>query len=257
MSPPPTRTRTSRVRASTLAAALTATLCVGAPCSMRSLAAAEGPAVARARAPLDGRLEGTVTVSSALVVRKPRFRFYDDAGAPPPAPPANELANVVIYLEPTASSARPAPVRAALEQRDERFQPRVLVVPAHSTIDFPNRDDVYHNVFSLSAIRSFDLGRYGRDASKAVRIDRTGVVRVFCHIHADMSAAIVVVDGPGYAVPDSTGHYALGSLPPGDYTLVGWHERSEPVRRAVHIAAGETTRLDVRIPIADAPPRAR
>ena len=257
MSRTPTSTRASSVRVSTLAAAFAAALCMGTPCSMRSLAAAERRAPGRSPAPLDGRIEGTVTVSSALVVRKPRFRFYDDAGAPPPPPPANELANVVIYLEPTASSERPAPVRAALEQRDERFQPRVLVVPVHSTIDFPNRDDVYHNVFSLSAIRSFDLGRYGRNASKSVRIDRPGVVRVFCHIHADMSAAIVVVDGPGYAIPDSTGHYALGALPPGDYTLVGWHERSEPVRRTVHIAAGETTRLDVRIPIADAPPRTR
>ena len=185
------------------------------------------------------------------------FTHGSDAGAPPPPAPANELANVVIYLEPTPSSPRQAPVRATLEQRDERFQPRVLVVPVHSTVDFPNRDDVYHNVFSLSGIRTFDLGRYGRNASKSVRIDSPGVVRVFCHIHADMSAAIVVVDGPAFATPDSNGRYTLGALPPGDYTLVGWHERSEPVRRTVHIAAGETTRLDLRIPIADAPPRAR
>jgi plastocyanin len=204
-----------------------------------------------------GRIEGIVTVSSALVSRKPRFRFYDDAGAPPPSLPTNELANVVIYLEPTASAPPPPPVRASLEQRDERFQPRVLVVPVHSTIDFPNRDDVYHNVFSLSETRTFDLGRYGRNASKSVRVDRPGVVRVFCHIHADMSAAIVVVDGPAFATPDSAGRYALGSLPPGDYTVVGWHERSNPVRRVVHVDAGETTRLDLRIPIADAPEKPR
>jgi plastocyanin len=251
--PPGTTTRVSTLAAASLAAAL----CLSAPSSGRSLAAAERHAPAPAARAAEGRIEGIVTVSSALVSRKPRFRFYDDAGAPPPPPPANELANVVIYLEPNASSPQPAPVRASLEQRDERFQPRVLVVPVHSTIDFPNRDDVYHNVFSLSGVRSFDLGRYGRNASKSVRIDRPGVVRVFCHIHADMSAAIVVVDGPAYAIPDSAGHYALGALPPGDYTLVGWHERSEPVRRTVHIAAGETTRLDLRIPIADAPVRAR
>lgn len=244
-------------RYSTIAAApLAAALCLLAPSAGQSAAGPQRPAAPAATAAPAGRIEGTVTVSSALVSRKPRFRFYDDAGAPPPPPPTNELANVVIYLEPTPSTTQQPPVRATLEQRDERFQPRVLVVPVHSTIDFPNRDDVYHNVFSLSGIRSFDLGRYGRNASKSVRIDRPGVVRVFCHIHADMSAAIVVVDGPAFAIPDSAGHYALGALPPGDYSLVGWHERSEPVRRTVHIVAGETTRLDLRIPIADAPARA-
>ena len=207
--------------------------------------------------PVTGRVEGLVSVSSALVARRPRFRIYDDAGAPPSAPPSNELANVVLYLEPTRDAAPPAPIRVQLEQRDERFQPRVLVVPVHSTVDFPNRDRVFHNVFSLSRTKTFDLGRYPRDESKSVRLDRPGVVRVFCHIHSDMSAAIVVVDGPAFTMPDSAGHYALEGLPPGEYTLVGWHERSEPVRRTIHVVAGETTRLDVRIPIADAPPRPR
>ena len=210
-----------------------------------------------ASAAATGRIEGLVTVSSALAARRPRFRIYDDAGAPPPSPPSNELANVVLYLEPTSDVPAPAPVRAQLEQRDERFQPRVLVVPIHSTVDFPNRDRVFHNVFSLSRTKTFDLGRYPRDASKSVQLDRAGIVRVFCHIHADMSAAIVVVDGPAYAIPDGGGRYALDGLPPGDYRLVGWHERSEPVRRVVHVAAGETTHLDVRIPIADSPPRSR
>lgn len=212
---------------------------------------------ADAHRPATGRVEGLVTISSALVARRPRFRIYDDAGAPPPAAPANELANVVLYLEPTRDVPAPSPVRAQLEQRDERFQPRVLVVPVHSVVDFPNRDRVFHNVFSLSRTKTFDLGRYPRDESKSVRLDRPGVVRVFCHIHADMSASIVVVDGPAFTMPDSGGHYALEGLPPGDYTLVGWHERSEPVRRSIHVAAGETTKLDVRIPIADAPPRPR
>ncbi|HEX2780133.1 MAG TPA: carboxypeptidase regulatory-like domain-containing protein [Gemmatimonadaceae bacterium] len=205
-----------------------------------------------------GRIEGIVTVSSALVARRPRFRIYDDAGAPPAplsAGLAAELSNVVMYLERSEGAPVAAPVRASLEQRDERFQPRVLAVPVHSTVDFPNRDRVFHNVFSLSRTRTFDLGRYPRDASKSVQLDKPGVVRVFCHIHADMSAVIVVVDGPGYAIPDSTGRYALESLPPGDYTLVGWHERSEPTRRTVHVVAGETTRIDMRIPIADAAPR--
>jgi hypothetical protein len=90
-----------------------------------------------------------------------------------------------------------------------------------------------------------------------VQLDKPGVVRVFCHIHADMSAVIVVVDGPAYAIPDSGGRYALEGLPAGDYTLVGWHERSEPIRRTVHVTDGGTTRLDLRIPIADAAPRSR
>lgn len=230
---------------------------IGAAASVLVLAGG-GPGIASAPHVADtGRIEGVVTVSSALVARRPRFRIYDDAGAPPapsrPLDATTELANVVLYLEPTGTAPSLAPVRATLEQRDERFQPRVLVVPTHSIVDFPNRDPVFHNVFSLSRTKTFDLGRYPRDASKSVQLDRPGVVRVFCHIHADMSAAILVVDGPGYAVPDSAGRYVLAGLPPGDYTLIGWHERSEPVRRVVHVAAGATTRLDVRIPIADTP----
>ena len=233
-----------------------------APSPWPSLAVEPGRALTAAHAAGrdTGRIEGLVTVSSALVARRPRFRIYDDEGAPPaaqPLDPATELANVVVYLERTDSAPVAAPVRATLEQRDERFQPRVLVVPVHSTVDFPNRDRVFHNVFSLSRTKTFDLGRYPRDASKSVQLDRAGIVRVFCHIHADMSAAIVVVDGPAYAIPDGGGRYTLDGLPPGDYRLVGWHERSEPVRRVVHVAAGETTRLDLRIPIADAPPRPR
>lgn len=236
---------------------------LGAAASVLVLAGGgpRAPLAAVPRVAETGSIEGVVTVSSALVARRPRFRIYDDAGAPPapsrPLDVRSELSNVVLYLERTSAAPSLPPVHAMLEQRDERFQPRVLVVPTHSTVDFPNRDPVFHNVFSLSRTKTFDLGRYPRDASKAVQLDRAGVVRVFCHIHADMSAAILVVDGPAYAIPDSAGRYSLAGLPPGDYTIIGWHERSEPVRRVVHVAAGETTRLDVRIPIADTPAAGR
>lgn len=211
-----------------------------------------------------GTVEGSVTLSRALAPRRPRFRIYSDAGkgATPPSTPATDLrdeyANVVLYLElddSKALAAGPArhPERPSITQKDERFIPHVLPIVQGTTVDFPNEDEFFHNVFSLSGPRRFDLPKYPAGSSRSVTFPKTGVVNVFCHIHADMSAAILVVDGPGYAVPDSAGRYVLAGLPPGDYTLIGWHERSEPVRRVVHVAAGATTRLDVRIPIADTP----
>jgi Plastocyanin len=116
-------------------------------------------------------------------------------------------------------------------------------------VDFPNEDDVFHNVFSLSSAKTFDLGRFPKGSSKSEVFDKTGTVQVFCHIHSDMSAVILVLDNPYFAVPSSAGKYAIEEVPPGDYTVVGWHERIKPVTRMIHVSAGETTRLDFNIPI--------
>ena len=136
-----------------------------------------------------------------------------------------------------------------MTQDDERFAPHVLPVLRGTTVDFPNADDVFHNVFSLSSARTFDLGRYPKGSAKSVTFDRSGVVQVFCHIHSDMSAVILVLDNPYFAQPARTGHYAIEDVPPGEYTVVGWHERIKPVMRTVRVVAGETARLDFNIPL--------
>ena len=212
-----------------------------------------------------GRIAGAVEVSAALAARRPRFRVYADAGpgAVPPAPRndlASELRNVVVYVESPspgadamASAAESLP-RGSMAQVEERFEPHVLPVLKGAKVDFPNRDDVYHNVFSLSSTRTFDLGRYPRGSSKAVTFPKTGVVQVFCHIHSDMSAVILVLENDRFAAPDSAGRYVIDGVPPGEYTVVGWHERTRPVRQRIRVTAGATTEINFSLPLEQRPP---
>ena len=201
--------------------------------------------------PATGRIAGEVIISTALSSRRPRFRIYADpgAGGRPPAAESNEIRNVVLYLQNAPASDAAPSARASMSQDDERFTPHVLPVLRGTTVDFPNADDVFHNVFSLSSARTFDLGRYPRGSAKSVAFEKSGVVQVFCHIHSDMSAVILVLDNPYFAVPASTGRYGIEDVPPGEYAVVGWHERIKPVMRTVKVVAGETARLDFNIPL--------
>lgn len=195
-------------------------------------------------------------LSRTLSARKPRIRIYGDYGAgsipPPTRVTVNELANLVLYLDSVAPAEAgewtPAPEHPAIEQRDETFVPHVLPVLRGSTVEFPNKDPLFHNVFSLSSTRSFDLGRYPKGTSKSVRFDRAGVVQVFCHIHSDMSAIVLVLANPFFTVP-ATGRYVIDGVPPGDYRLVAWHERINPVVHRVRVAAGQVAQLDLNVPL--------
>ena len=126
-----------------------------------------------------------------------------DLGAPPPRE-IPDLRRAVVYLEtaPAAALESREPVRARMDQRNETFLPHVLAIDAGTVVDFPNNDTTYHNVFSLSKTRKFDLGRYARGKSKSVLFDRPGVVRIFCDIHSHMSAFVLVFSHPYYAKAD-------------------------------------------------------
>ena len=198
-----------------------------------------------------GRIEGQVLLSTTLTTHRPRFRIYADPGGAtrPPAHEADEMRNVVLYIQkaPVADGFEPA--RGIVAQRDEHFEPHILPVYRGATVDFPNSDDVFHNVFSLSSAKQFDLGRYPKGSSRSVVFDHTGTVQVFCHIHSDMSAIVLVLDNPYFAIPSDAGKYVIENVPPGDYTVLGWHECIKAVTRTIHVAAGETVRLDFNIPI--------
>lgn len=215
------------------------------------LPASSSPTQADPRAAATGRIEGEVIISTALSNRRPRFRIYSDPGpgSRPAAAETNEIRNVVLYVQDApATDADPA-ARASMTQDDERFVPHVLPIVRGTTVDFPNADDVFHNVFSLSSARTFDLGRYPKGGAKSVTFEQSGIVQVFCHIHSDMSAVVLVLDNPFFAQPALTGRYTIENVPPGEYTVVGWHERIKPVRRTVKVVAGETARLDFDIPL--------
>jgi len=216
-----------------------------------ALAVAAVPAPARAQE--TGRIEGTATISHRLTRERPRVRIYSEPGTAPPAPAEESpFASVVLYLESVPRQpARPPAVPPVLRQHGERFVPHVLPVVAGTTVDFPNDDPIYHNVFSLSRTRTFDLGRYPQGSSRSVRFDTPGVVQVFCHIHADMSGYILVLENPFFVIPDAQGRFALEGVPPGDYRLIAWHERIRPMVTPVHVDAGRTATLQLAIPIPD------
>ena len=126
---------------------------------------------------------------------------------------------------PPGSSARP---RFKIVQQHKRFDPHVLAVPAGSVVDFPNLDPFFHNVFSMFDGKRFDLGLYEAGASHSVTFDRPGVVYIFCNIHPEMSAVVVVTDTPYYAISDKAGKFSIANVPPGRYLLTVWHERGKP-----------------------------
>jgi plastocyanin len=204
-----------------------------------------------------GRIEGVASISRQLTAARPRVRVYDEPGssAAKPAPEEQPFTNVVLYLESVPSAGtRPTPM-PAMRQQGERFLPHVLPVVAGSTVDFPNGDPIYHNVFSLSRARTFDLGRYAQGSSKNRVFPEAGLVQVFCHIHADMSGYILVLANSFFTTPDAKGHFSLEGVPPGEYRLIAWHERIRPNATVIHVAAGQTTRMTVAIPITDNPPK--
>jgi hypothetical protein len=129
-------------------------------------------------------------------------------------------------------------MRATITQRGEQFIPAVTAITVGSTVDFPNEDPFFHNVFSLSRAKSFDLGRYPTGRSKAVRFDRPGIVRVFCDIHSHMSAFILVFGHPYFAVTDDEGRYRIPGVPPGTYTVAVWNEALPGESRRVTVPDG-------------------
>ena len=124
-------------------------------------------------------------------------------------------------------------------QHNETFEPHVLAIVAGTTVDFPNSDRTYHNVFSLSKTKSFDLGRYAVGRSKSVRFDRPGIVRVFCDIHSHMSAFILVFAHRYFKVADPDGSYRLENVPPGIYTVSHGMKRRRRVAAVVVPEPGE------------------
>jgi plastocyanin len=208
-----------------------------------------------------GRISGTVVLSHALAGRRvPRFRIYSDVGpgSTPPSNPApdlkSEYQNVVVYLEldaarTLAAGSSPSLPKPVMVQEREQFKPHVLAVLQGTTVEFPNKDDVFHNVFSLSGARTFDLPKYPAGASRAVTFPRRGIVNVFCHIHSDMNAVILVRDNPYFVSPDTSGNFSLEGIPPGEYTVVAWHERITPVTGKIRIAAGQTSSISFNIPL--------
>ncbi len=140
-------------------------------------------------------------------------------------------------------------MRVAIRQRDESFGPRVVAVTVGSDVEFPNDDPIYHNVFSLSRVKNFNLGRYPRGETRRVRFDRPGVVKVFCEIHSHMSATVMVFDHPWFTVPNDLGAFELTGLPSGDRQVTAWHERLGDTTVSVRVELGRVLQTDFILPV--------
>ncbi len=136
-----------------------------------------------------------------------------------------DYSGVVISLAPLEGTPALTARRATMQQKDKTFIPHVLAIPTGSTVDFPNLDPIFHNAFSSYNGQIFDVGLYAPGTSRAVRFSRPGVVRVFCNIHSAMSALIVVLDTPWFAITGRDGSFSI-PLPPGEYRLSVFHERA-------------------------------
>jgi plastocyanin len=166
--------------------------------------------------------------------------------------PLPEIRNVVVYLKDAPFRGTPPASREVIRQEDESFVPRVVAITRGSTVEFPNGDPFFHNVFSLSSAASFDLGRYPSGKSGSWRFTKPGLVKVYCHIHSHMSASILVLGHPYFAIPDLEGNFVLRDVPAGSYTVAGWHERVGERTRAVRSDAGQTVNVDLSLPVEDA-----
>jgi plastocyanin len=139
--------------------------------------------------------------------------------------------NVVVWLAPTDSavSSRPFPsVPLRLTQHHKSFEPHVLVVPVGAVVEFPNHDPFFHNVFSLFEGKRFDLGLYEAGTTRNVSFDRPGISYIFCNIHAEMSAVVIALDSPYYAVSNRKGEIVIPEVPAGRYTMHVWYETALP-----------------------------
>jgi len=156
----------------------------------------------------------------------------------------------VVYLASAAAQkpqkTEPVAVRPKVVQINRRFIPEVLPVVTGTTVDFPNFDPFFHNAFSYSKTKKFDLGRYPTGKSRAVTFDKPGPVRVFCEIHSDMNCVILVLENPYFTYPDGEGRFRIENVPEGEYLLKVWHKTGEWGSRTVTIPRDDTASVDFR-----------
>ncbi len=206
-----------------------------------------------------GHLRGRVelkhpVVDDSRIISKDISGVYQKTAAL--APSSYEPLSFVIYLEEAPFTRRNASAeknvsarpRLVMDQRELTFVPHVLPILAGSTVEFPNSDPVYHNVFSFSKTKTFDLGRYPTGRTKAVTFNKPGLVKVYCDMHSQMNAFILVLANPYFTLTDEQGNYWIRDIPAGTYKVKAWFARLPEKTATVTIRAGETATLDFEFP---------
>jgi len=209
---------------------------------------------------MSGDISGHIVISKQISKKPVSAAVYSLRGVAPPeaskseTAAANEYERVVLWLE-GGNLPPKAPVAATMNQRGIDFSPDLLIVPVGSTVDFPNSDPIFHNVFSLSKTQTFDLGFYPRGQSRSVKFNRPGVVQLYCHLHSKMYAVIVVTSSPWYAKGSADGTFSFSSVPEGHYRLFGWHKVAGLYQTDVVVNPHGVTEATIRIPVDVEPPK--
>ncbi|MBI3891401.1 MAG: hypothetical protein HY303_07705 [Candidatus Wallbacteria bacterium] len=205
-----------------------------------------------------GSIEGTVSIKAAVPrdEMKPASAtspdaYGDGAGGSSgreegPAMNESEPENVVVYVSGTVQGGpfKPPAVHPQLVQFKKRLSPHVLPILVGTIVDFPNKDDFNHNIFSLSSVKKFDLGLYKSGQSKSETFDKPGQVKVYCNIHSQMRAIVQVLENPFFTKPAASGKFKIDAVPAGDYELVAWHEKFPAVIKKVTVKAGDSLKVD-------------
>ena len=193
---------------------------------------------ALAQAIIEGKVELPQLSAAQLTTQR-----YQNSAETPTGPPDPLMA--VVYLEGNFANTAPTLPSAEMAQKNINFDPGLLPIRVGTTVTFPNLDDTYHNVFSYSKTKRFDLGRYRKDEKpESVLFDKPGVVTLHCEVHGTMRGTILVLDTPFFQKTDVRGGYRLRDLPAGHYRLKAWVSENDVRTREVDLKPGTTLRID-------------
>lgn len=208
-------------------------------CPLVTLIIALAAQSALAQATIEGRVELPGTSAPSVVIK--RYEIVTKGGVLATKPPL-----AVVYLE-GSFPRKSSPPETKMLQKDLTFIPALLPIQTGTRVVFPNLDDTYHNIFSFSPAKRFDLGRYRPDEKPipSVTFDAAGLVTIRCDIHEHMRALILVLDTPHFVMSDAEGRFRLGGLPPGKYMLKAWLSSRTTLERSVDLTSGSTLRVSL------------
>jgi plastocyanin len=200
-------------------------------------------------------------VVAALVFASPAIADDAKPKPPPPPKPAVKTGNVVgkikspttayVYVEDIVATTKGG---AEMKQEGKQFVPQVLVVQKGTKVEFPNRDAIFHNVFSVTPDNSFDLGSYKQGESRSVTMFKPGVVSVYCNMHPQMVGHILVVPSSHYVAAGKDGFFRLPNVPVGKHRIVAWAPNSKPVVSEIEVTEGEAASVELELKAGRASP---
>ncbi|OFW10697.1 MAG: hypothetical protein A3G20_07775 [Acidobacteria bacterium RIFCSPLOWO2_12_FULL_59_11] len=201
-----------------------------------------------------GEIQGRVSIIQGLTKERVVLPTYQVRGMSVPAKQEektsiDEFSRVAVYLELAAKAPAPEASKATLAQRNQRFEPELLIVPVGTTVSFPNSDPIFHNIFSLSKAKQFDLGYYPAGETRTVKFEKAGIVQVYCHIHTDMNAAIVVAPSAWHAQPGPDGKFVLRDVPGGTQEVVVWHKAAGFIRKKIQVPESGSVEVSFDVPV--------